>query len=386
MVRAFNNVVYSVKEITEAKQYLLHGALPIRKTDQGLINFQTRYDTPGWSVSDKGELVFKGKVIVPPGRVQTELDLLYSNPALTINSIQRFTDVVKRYYHNISRRRVEAFLKSKPSYQMVQPYKKPVRYTRPIRSSYVLERVQLDIIGPMPRNGHFKYILTAIDHFSKMAFAWPLHNKTAALVTAKVADLFENQLDTKPTVIQTDNGGEFKSVFDDWCNDNGVLHIMSHSYTPQSQGAVERFNRTLKEMLWSFMAQRNNKQWVGYLFEALANYNNRIHTTTKKTPISVFFADDREDEEVRENIEVGITKMLAKNKKPLPPLQKGDKVRIHLSQFEKKEHANLSKKYKPQWSEIVFTIYKKMGDFYQVEFDGRYYATQYNRQALLKVL
>jgi len=114
-------------------------------------------------------------------------------------------------------------------------------------------------------------------------------------------------------------------------------------------------------------------------------YNGRRHTQTNKSPTSVFFSDDPADPEVKQASEAAAQKMLARNKKPLPPLKVGDKVRIHHSSFYN-EQDMLHKKYVPQWSENTFRIYKVFANgFYFVEDDTGYYPTKYNRQDLLKI-
>jgi len=47
--------------------------------------------------------------------------------------------------------------------------------------------------------------------------------------------------------IQTDNGSEFLSLFDQAVRELGLSHLFSYPHCPKIQGFVERFNRTLKE-------------------------------------------------------------------------------------------------------------------------------------------
>ncbi|WVZ89713.1 hypothetical protein U9M48_036079 [Paspalum notatum var. saurae] len=46
--------------------------------------------------------------------------------------------------------------------------------------------------------------------------------------------------------VRTDNGSEFKNYkVDEWCDEEGIKHELSATYTPQQNGVVERKNKTL---------------------------------------------------------------------------------------------------------------------------------------------
>jgi transposase InsO family protein len=46
--------------------------------------------------------------------------------------------------------------------------------------------------------------------------------------------------------IRSDNGTEFKNMdIEEWCDEEGVKHEFSATYTPQQNGVVERKNKTL---------------------------------------------------------------------------------------------------------------------------------------------
>lgn len=93
-----------------------------------------------------------------------------------------------------------------------------------------------------------KYILTIIDHFSKFGNAYILSNKKADRILGHVKEfIFTNG---KCNKLHSDNGKEFcNSIFNKYCNDNGINHICGRPYHPQSQGCVESFNKEVKRLL-----------------------------------------------------------------------------------------------------------------------------------------
>lgn len=94
--------------------------------------------------------------------------------------------------------------------------------------------------------GSFKrYILTAVDHHGKVAFARMYKSKSS-----KNAKDFLYRLhylvDADIANIQTDNGSEFYAEFEEALTQLEILHWFSRNRTPQDNAEVERFNQTLQ--------------------------------------------------------------------------------------------------------------------------------------------
>lgn len=102
-------------------------------------------------------------------------------------------------------------------------------------------------------NGQKRYILTAIDRYSKMSFA-----RMYTTHSSKSAEDFLHRLhyllDGKIENIQTDNGSEFKLHFDSALTKLNIPHYYSRVKTPKDNAVNERFNRTLEE---EFLAMGN---------------------------------------------------------------------------------------------------------------------------------
>jgi transposase InsO family protein len=91
-----------------------------------------------------------------------------------------------------------------------------------------------------------RYIITAIDVFSKIAFARVYKSPSsynAADFLLRLNYLFQDRIEN----IQTDNGSEFAKYFERACQYLGIEHYFSRTRTPKDLSCLERFNRTLKE-------------------------------------------------------------------------------------------------------------------------------------------
>ena len=61
------------------------------------------------------------------------------------------------------------------------------------------------------------------------------------------------------------------------CKKFSVKQVFSSAYRPHSQGCIERFNGTLKRLLYLHMARFKTKVWVDILDDVIANYRSMKH-------------------------------------------------------------------------------------------------------------
>lgn len=95
-------------------------------------------------------------------------------------------------------------------------------------------------------NGTKRYVLTAIDHHGKIAYARMYKNKSSKSAKDFLYRL-HYLIDAKITNIQTDNGSEFYDQFEDALKQLEILHWFSRPRTPQDNSVVERFNQTIQD-------------------------------------------------------------------------------------------------------------------------------------------
>ena len=90
--------------------------------------------------------------------------------------------------------------------------------------------------------------------------------------------------------IQSDNGMEFKnSYIDDYCDDHGIKHELSSTYTPEQNGVVERKNKTLITLSRSMLDEYETSErfWVEAINTACyASNRPYLHACSRRPPMS----------------------------------------------------------------------------------------------------
>lgn len=130
---------------------------------------------------------------------------------------------------------------------------KTQRHTKPPLGTFPqserFEHVHMDLVGPLKPSQGYTYLCTFVDRATRWIEAIPLRTVTAE----KVAEAFYNQWIARygtPLRVTTDRGPQFRSdLFLELTKLLGAEHIKTTSYHPQSNGAVERVHRRLKELL-----------------------------------------------------------------------------------------------------------------------------------------
>uniref|UniRef100_A0A5S6QC46 RNA-directed DNA polymerase n=1 Tax=Trichuris muris TaxID=70415 RepID=A0A5S6QC46_TRIMR len=111
------------------------------------------------------------------------------------------------------------------------------------------QHVHLDIVGPLPPAGPYRFLLTVIDRFSRWPEAWPLEHITAECVAEAFIACWISRFGS-PARITTDQGRQFEAdLFRRLAILCGMHRSRTTSWHPCSNGMVERFHRQLKAAL-----------------------------------------------------------------------------------------------------------------------------------------
>lgn len=147
------------------------------------------------------------------------------------------------------------------------------------------EFVSIDIVGPLPPGaaGGFRYILTCIDHFSRYCEAIPLVSITAQDVGRALIERIIVRHGV-PNKLLTDQGANFtSSLIKEMCSILGVKKLQTTPYHPQCNGMVERFHRTVINMI-SHYVREDGSDWPKWLPLMIMAYNATPHSSTGYTP------------------------------------------------------------------------------------------------------
>ena len=186
------------------------------------------------------------------------------------------------------------------------------------------------------KNKGIKYLLCAIDLYSKYAFVIPLENKKGISVTNGFNKIIK-QSNRKPNKIWVDQGREFyNNVFKKWLSDNIIMYS---TYNEGKSVVAERFIRTLKSKLYKHMTAIGKNIYYDVLYDAVNKYNNTKHSTIKMKPIDV-----RDNNNKRVYID--------EHNEKRSRFKVGDRVRI--SKFKN----IFVKGYTPNWSSEIFIVDK----------------------------
>ena len=156
--------------------------------------------------------------------------------------------------------------------------------------SQPFERWGLDLIGPLPKtdDGN-KWIVTAIDYSTRWPVARAIPEATAeALADFVVNDMYRDY--GAPKEIITDRGANLWAPAMNMAFELlGTKHRGTTPYHPRTNGAVERFNGTLGQMLTKYCIGQPIKNWDKYLNQALFATRIRTHTTTGFSPFYLLY-------------------------------------------------------------------------------------------------
>ena len=187
-------------------------------------------------------------------------------------------------------------------------------------------------------NKGIRYLLCAIDLFSKYAFVVPLKDKKGTIIV----NAFQSILDSskrKPSKIWVDHGSEFYNThFKKWLKDNNIEMYSAHN--EEKSVVAERFIKTLKNKIYKQITAISKNVYFNVLNDIVDKYNNTYHKTIKMKPIDVksdSFAEYNEE-----------------SKEKNPKFKVNDHVWIS-------KYKNIfDKGYAPNWSEEVFVVKRKM--------------------------
>ena len=151
------------------------------------------------------------------------------------------------------------------------------------------EQVGIDLLGPFPRSSSDnRWVIVCVDHLTRYC-------ETAAIPSATASDVSSFLLRClilrhgPPRVLISDRGRQFTADVEELLRLCACNFRHSTPYHPQTNGLVERTNRTLTTMLAMYVSS-DHKNWDDVLPFITYAYNTAQHETTGYSPYYLLYA------------------------------------------------------------------------------------------------
>ena len=186
----------------------------------------------------------------------------------------------------IGRYRIRKWLQDQETYSLTRSARRTFPRNRVVvagrDSQWDIDLADMSALAK--ENDGYKYILVAIDIFSRYAWCQTLKTKESEEVVKALRDIFSQG--RTPNVIRTDKGKEFKNKkVSAYLQSLGVHHFVTQNETKANY--AERVIKTLKHRLFRYIMKNKTKKYVDILNDAVNSYNNTAHRSLGRTPSAI---------------------------------------------------------------------------------------------------
>jgi hypothetical protein len=148
------------------------------------------------------------------------------------------------------------------------------------------------LLGPLPpAQGNLRYVVVAVEYFSKWIEAKPL----ATITSVTVQKLFWQNIVCRfdvPKAITVDNGTQFDAeTFKEFCDQIGTkIHFASVRH-PESNGLVEGANGIIMTGIMKLTFNQPRGKWPEELIKVVWSHNTTVSRSTGFTSFKLLFGD-----------------------------------------------------------------------------------------------
>lgn len=196
-------------------------------------------------------------------------------------------------------------------------------------------------------NDGYSYMLNVIDLFTRYAWSVPIKTKSAKDMLDGFEKIVKMNNGKTPKHLWTDEGSEYyNKTIKDWLDKHGTTIYSTHG--KHKSAVIERFNRTIKTMMWKQFIPERSHNWIKLLPELLESYNNKKHKSIGMTPKEARALDDEGMQTLREKQYGNLPSQNASK----PKFEVGNFVRIS------RIKNTFEKGYEPKWTYEFFKVAK----------------------------
>ncbi len=152
-----------------------------------------------------------------------------------------------------------------------------------------MERIGVDILGPFPiTEAGNRFVLVTMDYFTKWPEAYAVPDQSASTTVQRLVDKIFARFEV-PDELHSVQRRNFESrLFSEVCQRLGVKKTRTTPLHPQSDGLVERFNRTLATQL-AILTSQHQRDWDQHLPLVLWAYRTAVQESSQCTPAALMF-------------------------------------------------------------------------------------------------
>jgi len=264
--------------------------------------------------------------------------------------------------HKIGLGRIKKWLSAQETYTLHRSVQHKIK-----RNKVIVEGLDdqwdmdlMDMTSIAKYNQDYKFVLLAIDIFSRYVWVEALKTKQAKDVLDGLKIIFEKG--RIPFKIRTDKGGEFTNgLMKTFLKDKGVVHFVTHNEVKANY--AERAIKTIKGRVFKYFSEKQTYKYTDKLQDFVYSYNHTQHRSIKMAPNDVNPANEAslwQQQYVQPYIKAAqkvkteqTKKKTRRRKKKKFKFKEGDTVRVSFLR------EPFSREYHQKWSGEVFTITKR---------------------------
>lgn len=188
---------------------------------------------------------------------------------------------IQRRFRRAKLKDINETLASVNSYTLHRETKK-VKHHNPFFIYLKRQQIQMDLIDISKLakfNFGVKFLLVAIDGFTKKAWVETMINKSARISVQAIQNVLQKMIIPAKSIF-FDRGREFvnEAVYEHLRQVNiKVLHPNSEI----KAAIAERFNRSLQDLIYKYLTENETRKYINVLDSLVKTYNQRGHRTLK---------------------------------------------------------------------------------------------------------
>ena len=223
-------------------------------------------------------------------QVKARVLALWRDPTVGLTGLHRFQRKLVAHGLDLSLSELHDILRAEPTHALFA-YNPRERIWNTIVETGVGHGMQMDLMDMSKiatRNKNFYWILCIIDVYSRYAWAFPVKRKTQQCVYDCLKSWLQS-LSQPPKRMTSDAGKEFTNArVRQLLGHYQVIPYVNQAGDKTTTGIVERFNRTLRDLMGRNFTRLQKLHWIEDLPKLVQNYNRSVHSTLGQTPEDVW--------------------------------------------------------------------------------------------------